>query len=71
MDCIVRAWINGAITDDLADAVMERDSMAQATWRATEFQILGNNETRALSLNIEFWNFCQGDLSIIDYYCRL
>lgn len=51
MDCVVRAWIQGAISDDLVAAVLERGATAQAAWLAIESQFLGNRETRALLLD--------------------
>jgi len=67
MDCVVRSWIAGTISHDLADAVLESNSTARSAWLAVETQFLGNRETRALILDAEFRNFVQGDLSIIDY----
>ena len=48
---------------------MERDATACDVWLALETQFLGNWETRALHLDVQFRNFIQGDLSITDY-CR-
>jgi hypothetical protein len=69
MNCVVRTWLLGAISDDLADSVSERGASARAIWLAIESQFLGNRTTRALYADQEFRAFSQGDLSIIDY-CR-
>jgi len=47
---------------------MGRGGSARAAWLAIEAQFLGNQETRALHLDAQFRHFCQGDLSITDYY---
>jgi len=69
MDCVVMSRIVGTISTDLAETVMERDATACDVWLALETQFLGNWETRALHLDVQFRNFIQGDLSITDY-CR-
>jgi hypothetical protein len=69
MDCVVKSWISGTISSDLAEAVMGRDATARDVWLALEDQFLGNQETRALHLDAKFRHFCQGELSITDY-CR-
>jgi hypothetical protein len=70
MDCVVKSWISGTISADLAEAVMSRDATARGVWLALEEQFLGNQETRALHLDAKFRHFCQGDLSITDYCKR-
>jgi hypothetical protein len=69
MDCVIKSWISGTISADLAEAVMARDSTARDIWLALEEQFLGNQETRTLHVDAKFLNFCQGDLNITDY-CR-
>jgi len=69
MDCVVRSWLHGTISAELAEAVMGRGGSARAAWLAIEAQFLGNRKTRALHLDARFRHFCQGDLSITDY-CR-
>jgi hypothetical protein len=69
MDCVVKSWISGTISTDLAEAVMARTATARTIWLAFEEQFLGNQETRALHLDAKIRHFCQGDLSITDY-CR-
>ena len=69
MNCVVRTWLLGAISDDLADTVSERDASARVIWLAIESQFLGNRTTRALYVDQEFCAFTQGDLSVVDY-CR-
>jgi len=69
MDCVVRTWITGTITDALADTVIEPGNTARTSWLAIESQFRGNRETRALHLDAEFRNFKQGDQDITTY-CR-
>ncbi|XP_039826979.1 uncharacterized protein LOC120688648 [Panicum virgatum] len=71
MDCVVKYWILGTISDNLADTISSRGSTAHDTWVAIESQFLGNRETRALYLDTQFRGFVQGDLSITDYCRRL
>ena len=70
MDCVVKSCITGSISTNLAVTVMERDATARDVWLAQETQFLGNRETRALHLDVQFTNFVQGDLSITDYCHR-
>ena len=69
MNCVVRTWLLGAISDDLADTISERDASARVNWLAIESQFLGNRTTRALYADQEFRAFTQGDLPVV-YYCR-
>jgi hypothetical protein len=57
MDCVIKSWIAGTISTDLAETVMERTSTARDVWLALETQFLGNRETRALHLDLQFRNF--------------
>jgi hypothetical protein len=70
MDCVVRTWLFGTITDDLADTVSKHRASARDIWLAIESQFLGNQATRALYADADFRTFCQGDLNVADY-CRL
>ena len=69
MDCVVRTWITGTITDALADTVIKSGNTARTSWLAIESWFRGNRETRALHLDAEFRNFKQGDQDITTY-CR-
>jgi hypothetical protein len=42
MDCVVRTWLFGTISDDLADTVSEHRATARDLWLAIESQFLGN-----------------------------
>jgi hypothetical protein len=70
MDCVVRTWLFGTITDDLADTVFEHRASTRDIWLAIESQFLGDQATRALYADADFRNFSQGDLSVTNY-CRL
>jgi hypothetical protein len=69
MDCVVRTWLFGTITDDLADTVSEHRASARDIWLAIESPFLRNQATRALYADADFRTFSQGDLSVVDY-CR-
>ena len=69
MDCIIKSWIAGTISIDLAEMV-ERTSTSRDVSLALETQFLGNRETRALHLDLQFQNIVQGNLSIADYCHR-
>jgi hypothetical protein len=69
MDCVVKSWITGTISDSLAEAVVEPGTTARTHWLAIESQFRGNRETRALQLEAAFRTFNQGDLDITAY-CR-
>jgi len=71
MDCVVKSWILGSISDNLADNISAGAISARDAWHAVETQFLGNRETRALYLDVEFRGLSQGDLSITDYCRRL
>jgi len=70
MDCVVRTWLLGTISDDLADTVSEHNTTARRMWLAIESQFLGNQATRALYADADFRAFSQGDLPVAEY-CRL
>ena len=65
----MRTRITGTISDDLAEAVVERGTTARTTWLGIESQFRDNRETRAVYLDANFYNFTQGDLDITNY-CR-
>ena len=69
MNAVVLSWINGSITDNLADTISERGASARVLWLAIESQFLGNRTTRTLYADQAFRSFTQGDLSAADY-CR-
>jgi len=71
MDCVVKSWIAGTISTDLAEMVIDRVATARTVWCALEDQFLSNRETRTLHLDVQFRNLVQGDLSITDFCRRL
>ncbi|XP_039788363.1 uncharacterized protein LOC120654781 [Panicum virgatum] len=70
MDCVVRSWLYGTLSNDLVLSKSAHGSTARTTWLAIEAQFLGNKEVRALHLDARFRTFVQGDLSITDY-CKV
>src|SRR5438105_3396951 len=71
MDCTMITWIYGTITYDLLDTVMLPNTTARDVWVSLKGQILGNKESRALHLEVEFHTFVQGNLLITDYARKL
>ncbi|XP_072148171.1 uncharacterized protein [Setaria viridis] len=71
MDCVIRSWIYGTLSNDLANTVMVLGTTARSVWLAVESQFHDNHETRALLLATQFRTFVQGDLSITNYCKRL
>jgi hypothetical protein len=71
MDCVVRLWIYGAISNNLVETVLQHGASTWVIWLAVECQFLRNREQRILLLNIELHTFVQGDLSISEYCRRL
>lgn len=71
MDRVVKSWIFGTISTDLAESALDRKDTARVAWLALETQFLGNWETRALYLDVDFRNHVQGDLTIADYYRQI
>jgi hypothetical protein len=71
MDCTVLSWIYGTINADLQQQVMLKDPSARAAWIVLDNEFLGQRESRALVLSVEFCQFKQGALNITDYCRRL
>ena len=69
MDYVVKSWILGTLTDDLAEIISSQGASAKDAWLAVESLFLGNREVRSIQLETKFCNFIQGDLSVTDY-CR-
>ncbi|XP_039793075.1 uncharacterized protein LOC120659079 [Panicum virgatum] len=69
MDCGVKSWILGTLTDDLAEIISSQGASAKDAWLAVESLFLGNREACSIQLETKFRNFVQGDLSVTDY-CR-
>jgi hypothetical protein len=67
MDCVVKSWIAGTISTDLAETAIDRNATARTVWRTLEDQFHGNREARVLQLDVKFRNFVQGDLSVTNY----
>ena len=42
MDCVVKSWILGSISDDLANTISAGAISAYDAWRAVKTQFLGN-----------------------------
>jgi hypothetical protein len=51
MDYVVRSWISGSISNDLADTILDNISTTRRACLVIKTQFLGNHETRALFLD--------------------
>jgi hypothetical protein len=67
MDCVVKSWIAGTISADLAETAIDRNATARTVWRTLEDQLHGNWEACVLQLDVKFRNFVQGDLLVTNY----
>lgn len=65
MDCIVKSWLLGTISDNLAETISMCGASTGTALLDIKSQILGNRETQVLYLDAQFRNFSQGDLSIL------
>jgi hypothetical protein len=66
MDNVALSWLLGSLSIDLQVTVRERGGIARQVWLAIKDQFLGNREARTLYLDMQFHNFVQGDLSIVE-----
>ena len=46
MDCVVKPWILGTLSEDLTEVISSQGSPARGAWLAVESKFLGNRETR-------------------------
>lgn len=67
MNAVVKSWLYGTVTSDLADDVIEQRATAHEAWLAIEGNFLDNKETRALHLNAKFHAFTKGALCIYEH----
>jgi hypothetical protein len=69
LDALVRSWLYGAISVDIAGMVMDTSATATAyaVWTAIEGLYRDNADTRAVYLEQEFYSLQQGVLSMTDY----
>jgi hypothetical protein len=70
-DCVVLTWIYGTVSGDLQQSLMMRQRPARGVWCYLEDEFLGQKESRALLLKMQFRNFRQDSLTITDCCRRL
>jgi hypothetical protein len=70
MNSVVLNWISNSISSDLHQVVREHGCTVHHLWLAIENQFLSNREHRTLHLDVAFYTFVQGDLSVNEY-CRM
>jgi hypothetical protein len=68
MDNVVLNWISNSISVDLHQLLWERGCTAHHLWLTIENQFLDNCEQHTLHLDAAFYNFVQGDFSVLEYY---
>jgi hypothetical protein len=71
MDCTMLTWIYGTIHADLQQSTMNRKPNARGAWTYLENEFLGQRESRALLLSVEFRTAEQRSASITDFCRRL
>lgn len=69
MDCTVKSWLFGTVSPELVEIVSTGVATSRSIWLGLENQFIGNKETRAILLDVEFRTLVQGDLTVTEY-CR-
>ena len=54
MNCVVKSWILGTLTDDLGEIISSHGTSARDAWLAVESYFLGNRETRSIQFETKF-----------------
>jgi hypothetical protein len=70
-DFIVLSWIYSSISPELFSIIMAPESTARQIWDAIANFFHDNKKSRVLSLDTEFRNTPQGDMSVHDYCAKL
>nr|XP_020179671.1 uncharacterized protein LOC109765290 [Aegilops tauschii subsp. strangulata] len=70
-DFTVLSWIYGSISLELFGIIMKLGSMAKQIWDAIANLFRDNKKSRALALDVEFFNTAQGDMTISVYCAKL
>ncbi|KAM0838066.1 hypothetical protein ACQ4PT_061225 [Festuca glaucescens] len=70
-DFTVLSWIYGSISPELFGIIMAPGSTARQIWDAIANLFHDNKKSCALSLDAEFRNTPQGDMSVHDYCAKL
>ncbi|XP_066354353.1 uncharacterized protein [Miscanthus floridulus] len=71
MDCTILTWIDGTIHGNLQQSAMLRNPNARVAWTFLENDFIGQRESGALLLSVEFRMAKQGASSITDFCRRL
>jgi len=67
VDCCVRTWLYGSVSQDVLDFTMAEDQTAQQLWVAISNKFQANQAPRAIFLSEDFHSMTQGDLSVMDF----
>lgn len=70
LDVIVKLWIYGTISQDLAHTIMKPVTTTHELWKRPEELFHENKTTRALYLEDQFTNTRLTDFSNITDYCQ-
>lgn len=71
MDCIVKQWLYGTLSQTLLQTILKNDSTAHDVWTAIENLFRDNKEAKALELDKELRNIVIGDSIIMEYCSRI
>ena len=67
IDCCVRMWLYGSVSQDVLDFAMAEDQTARELWVAISNKFQANQAPRAIFLSEDFHSMTQGDLSVMDF----
>ena len=67
VDCCVRTWLYGSVSQDVLDFTMAEDQTARQLWVAISNKFQANQAPRAIFLSEDFHSVTQGDLSVMDF----
>ena len=67
IDCCVRTWLYGSVSQDVLDFSMAEDQTARELWVAISNKFQANQAPRAIFLSKDFHSMTQGDLSVMEF----
>ena len=67
IDCCIRTWLYGSVSQDVLDFTMAENQTARELWVAISNKFQANKAPRAIFLSEDFHSMTQGDLSVMDF----
>src|SRR6185503_7206294 len=67
IDCCVRTWLYGSVSQDVLDFAMAEDQTARELWVAISNKFQANQAPCAIFLSDDFHSMTQGDLSVMEF----